>query len=87
MKHLTHFLMTAVMSATLVSVAAPVLADDSSTGAQPKTNQQMMKECMKKQRAANNGMSDKDMRKSCRDQIKANVDPHDKSSEPVVPAH
>jgi hypothetical protein len=79
--------MIAVTAATLMSVATPVFADDPATGAQPKTNQQMMKECMKKQKAANNGMSDKDMRKSCRDQIKANVDQPDKSSQPVVPAH
>lgn len=86
MNHLMRLVIPAVMSAALVGAAAPVLAD-SPTGAQPKTNQRMMKECMKKQKAANNGMSEKDMQKACKDQIKANVDQPDKSSEPVVPAH
>jgi hypothetical protein len=47
---------------------------------------QMMKDCMAKQKAANNGMSVQDMRKSCKDQIKAKVD-HPADSQPVVPAH
>ena len=46
-----------------------------------------MKECMKKQKAANNGMSEADMRKSCKDQIKAHVDNPNAPTEPVVPAH
>jgi hypothetical protein len=45
----------------------------------------MMKDCMAKQRQANNGMSEQDMKKSCKDQIKAQVDNPD--SQPVAPAH
>lgn len=85
--------------AALLSAASQTMANeppanaqsaDSSTtsneyAAPAKSNQQMMKECMAKQKAANNGMSAKDMQKSCRDQIKANVDQPNK--EPVVPAH
>jgi len=84
--HLTSYVIPAVLIAML-GIAAPATADDSTTGAHSKTHQQMMKECMRKHRAAKNGMSEKDMQKSCRDQIKASVDQPDKSKEPVVPAH
>jgi hypothetical protein len=86
MNHLEKTLTIAVASTVLLGVAPFTLADDSAT-AQPKTSQQMMKECMKKQKAANNGMSEADMKKSCRDQIKANVDHPDAPAQPVVPAH
>jgi Spy/CpxP family protein refolding chaperone len=87
MNHLAKTVMIAAASTVLLGVAPFTMADDSATTPQPKTNQQMMKECMKKQKAANNGMSEADMRKSCRDQIKANVDHPDAPAEPVVPAH
>jgi Spy/CpxP family protein refolding chaperone len=87
MIHLAKNITIAVASTLLLGVAPFTMADDSSTAPQPKTNQQMMKECMKKQKAANNGMSEADMKKSCRDQIKANVDHPDAPAEPVVPAH
>jgi hypothetical protein len=48
---------------------------------------QMMKDCMAKAKAANNGMSEEDMKKSCKDQIKAKVDHPDDSSPTVTPAH
>jgi hypothetical protein len=45
---------------------------------------QFMKDCMTKARAANNGMSEQDMKKSCKDQLKASMG---NPSEPVAPAH
>jgi hypothetical protein len=87
MNHLAKTVVIAAASTVLLGVAPLTMADDSATAPQPKTNHQMMKECMKKQKAANNGMSDADMKKSCRDQIKANVDHPDAPAEPVVPAH
>jgi hypothetical protein len=47
----------------------------------------MMKDCMAKAKASNNGMSEQDMKKSCRDQIKAKVDHPNDNSAPVTPAH
>ena len=87
MSPLAKTVMIAIASTALLGVAPFTMADDQASGAQPKTNQQLMKECMKKQRAANTGMSEDDMRKSCRDQIKANVDHPNAPAEPVVPAH
>ena len=87
MNHLARTVMIALASTALLGVAPFTMANDSATAPRPKTNQQLMKECMKKQRAANNGMSEDDMRKSCRDQIKANVDNPNAPAEPVVPAH
>jgi Spy/CpxP family protein refolding chaperone len=88
MNHLEKAVMITVASTLLLGVAPFTMADDSATAPQLTTNQQMMmKECMKKQKAANNGMSEADMKKSCRDQIKANVDTPSASAEPVVPAH
>jgi hypothetical protein len=64
-------------------------ADDSTTPPASKGGavHQAMKACMEKAKAANNGMSEEDMKKSCRDQIKANVDHPDQPKDPVVPAH
>jgi hypothetical protein len=79
-------LFTILMGAGLQAMAddPPSSSDSSST---PTMNtHQMMKDCMAKQKAANNGMSVQDMRKSCKDQIKAKVD-HPDDSQPVVPAH
>jgi hypothetical protein len=45
---------------------------------------QFMKDCMTKARAANNGMSEQDMKKSCKDQLKASMG---NAPEPVTPAH
>lgn len=45
---------------------------------------QFMKDCMTKARAANNGMSEQDMKKSCKDQLKASMG---SPPEPVTPAH
>jgi hypothetical protein len=48
---------------------------------------QMMKHCMAKAKASNNGMSEQDMKKSCKDQIKAKVDHPNDTAQPVTPAH
>ena len=87
MNHLARTVLIAVASTAVLGVVSPSIADDSATGTPPKTNEQLMKECMKKQKAANTGMSEADMRKSCKDQIKAHVDDPNAPAEPVVPAH
>ncbi len=43
-----------------------------------------MKDCMAKAKASNNGMSEKDMKKACQEQLKANMG---SPSQPVTPAH
>jgi hypothetical protein len=64
------------------------LADDTSTMSDQtpqKTDQkQFMKDCMAKAKAANNGMSEQDMKKSCEAQLKANMG---NPTQPVTPAH
>jgi hypothetical protein len=52
--------------------------------AQRPAQQQFMKDCMTKARAANNGTSDQDMKKACKQQLKTNMG---NPSEPVTPAH
>jgi hypothetical protein len=49
-----------------------------------KSQRAFMKDCMSKAKQANNGTSEMDMHKSCRDQMKANVD---QPSKPVTPAN
>jgi hypothetical protein len=82
------------MLSTLVIVGAmgfgvQAMADDTSSstpsGATVNTHQ-MMKDCMAKAKASNNGMSQQDMKKSCKDQIKAKVDHPDDRSPTVTPA-
>jgi len=78
---------TAFLFTGMVSFGVQALADDAPATPPPMTaHQKMMADCMAKQKAANNGMSEKDMRKSCHDQIKANVDHPDNPTPPVTPA-
>ena len=49
----------------LISVAAPVLADDAHTAQPVKSPKQKMHECMAHERASNSGMSKEDMKKAC----------------------
>jgi hypothetical protein len=46
--------------------------------------QQFMKHCMAKAKAANNGTSEVDMKKACKAQLKANMG---NPAQPVTPAH
>ena len=75
-------LVTAMMGAGMA------LADDTSTmsGQTPQTSQQkqFMKDCIAKAKAANNGMSENDMKKSCEEQLKASMG---NPAQPVTPAH
>jgi hypothetical protein len=75
-------LMTTVLG---VGVA---LANNTSTTTdqtlQKPDQKQFMKDCMTKARAANNGMSEQDMKKSCKEQLKASMG---NPPEPVTPAH
>jgi hypothetical protein len=68
--------------------AMQAVADDTSpTGDQTpqKTDQkQFMKDCMAKAKAANNGMSEQDMKKACKEQLKTNMG---NPTQPVTPAH
>lgn len=84
-------LISTVILAGSLGIGAQAMANDPPSSSDMPANSnidthQMMKECMAKQKAANNGMSEDDMRKSCRDQIKAKIDNPDASA-PVVPAH
>jgi hypothetical protein len=71
---------------TTVLAAGVALADDTTSDqtAQKPDQKQFMKDCMTKARAANNGMSEQDMKKSCKDQLKANMG---NPPAPVTPAH
>ena len=64
------------------------LADDTSTMGdqtpQKPDQQKFMKDCMAKAKAANNGMSEKDMKKTCQEQLKASMG---NPTQPVTPAH
>jgi len=66
--------------------AAPS-SDPAVTSDQPvqkPAQQQFMKDCMTKARAANNGTSEQDMKKACKQQLKTNMG---SPSQPVTPAH
>jgi hypothetical protein len=72
----------------VVMGAGVALADDVSTTSDQaplKPDQkQFMKDCMTKAKAANNGMSEQDMKKTCKDQLKATMGT---ATQPVTPAH
>jgi hypothetical protein len=87
-----HRTITALLLTGTICVGVPALADDSPNTSNPppsattNMHHQMMKDCMAKAKASNNGMSELDMKKSCKDQIKAKVDHPDDTSPPVTPA-
>jgi hypothetical protein len=61
------FALVAVLAGTSLSTRG--LADDTNSDRQVKTQKQMMKECMAKERSANTGASEKDMKKTCHEKI------------------
>jgi hypothetical protein len=81
-----HRTIVALLLSGVVGVGASAFADDTSAPPNPDTKQQM-KDCMDKAHQSNNGMSEKDMRKSCRDQIAANIAHPEQQNQPVTPAH
>jgi hypothetical protein len=68
--------------------AGIAVADDTSTMGdqtpQSAQQKQFMKDCMAKAKAANNGMSEQDMKKTCQNQLKASMG---NPTNPVTPAH
>jgi hypothetical protein len=64
------------------------LADDTTPAAdqtpQKADQQKFMQDCMAKAKAANNGMSEKDMKKACHEQLKSSMG---NPTQPVTPAH
>jgi hypothetical protein len=76
-----------LLFAGLLSFGIQAMADEASSSSDqaPQSHKQLMKDCMAKAKAANNGMSEKDMKKACREQLKATADSPNK--EPMTPAH
>lgn len=67
--------------------SSQTMASEQSTNtgqANPADQQQFMKDCMAKAKASNNGMSQRDMKKSCTQQYKTSLG---QSQQPVTPAH
>jgi hypothetical protein len=74
-----------LLIATIIGAGVAQADNASSDQTMQKPDQkQFMKDCMAKAKAANNGMSAQDMRKSCKDQLKAAMG---NPQPPVTPAH
>ena len=82
-------IVTTLALAGLIGAGMQVMAADSSSGSSGSTmnTHQMMKDCMAKAKASNNGMSEKDMKKSCKEQIKEKAANPNESTGTVTPAH
>lgn len=76
---------TTLLFAGLLGLGVQAMADEPISDQAPQSHKQFMKDCMAKAKAANNGMSEKDMKKACKEQLKATVE--DPNKEPVTPAH
>ncbi len=78
----------ALLVAGMMGVAIQAAADDTSPTSdqmpQKPNQKQFMKDCMAKAKAANNGMSEQDIKKSCKEQLKSSMG---SPSQPVTPAH
>jgi hypothetical protein len=80
-------LIAATMGLGTLGLGAALAEDPSTMGdqtAQKPDQKQFMKDCMAKAKAANNGMSEKDMKKACEAQLKENMG---NPTQPVTPAH
>ncbi|HEY2633730.1 MAG TPA: hypothetical protein VGI51_03370 [Steroidobacteraceae bacterium] len=82
---------SALVVAGLVGFGMQALADDTPAdqstadqSTQKADQKQFMKDCMAKAKAANNGTSELDMKKACRDQWKTTMG---NAKQPVTPAH
>jgi hypothetical protein len=76
---------SALIIAGAVGFAFQALADTpADQPAQQSDQKQFMKDCMAKAKAANNGMSEKDMQKACMDQWKSAMG---NPNQPITPAH
>jgi len=90
MRYSLEALMNRTISALVVAASVgfgmQALADDTSAdqSAQKADQKQFMKDCMAKAKAANNGTSELDMKKACRDQWKTTMGT---AKQPVTPAH
>jgi len=56
---------------TFVAAFAPAMADDAPSAPPVKSPKAQMDDCMAKQRAAHNGMTEKAMRKTCQSQLES----------------
>jgi hypothetical protein len=77
---------SALIVTGLLGFGVQALADDTSADqpTQKAEYKQFMKDCMAKAKAANTGMSEQDMKKTCMDQWKSAMGNPDK---PITPAH
>jgi hypothetical protein len=76
---------SALIIAGAVGFGFQALADTpADQPAQNADQKQFMKDCMEKAKAANNGMSEKDMHKACMDQWKSAMG---NPNQPITPAH
>ena len=75
--------MLCALIATLgaAGMGAGALADDTNSDRQVKTHKQMMQDCMAKERSANSGASEDDMKKACRAKIQS-YDSHPSETAP-----
>jgi len=64
------------------SLSTRGLADDTNSDRPVKTQKQMMKECMARERSANTGAPEDDMRKTCREKIKSYNNHPSETTEP-----
>jgi hypothetical protein len=78
--------LSALLIAALVGFGMQAVADNTAPdqSTQKADQKQFMKDCVTKAKAANNGTSEKDMRKACRDQWKTTMGNPD---QPITPAH
>ncbi len=79
-------IIASLLLAGLAAASVPAMAGDASSD-QTASGNQWMQKCMAKMKQANNGMSQQDMEKSCRDQMKAHGDQPTQKTDPVVPGH
>jgi hypothetical protein len=68
---MTRMLCALIVTLGAASMGARALADDTNSDRQVKTHKQMMQDCMAKERSANSGASEDDMKKACRAKIQS----------------
>jgi hypothetical protein len=76
----------AVIVLLVAGVCLPAFGDDTNNDRPVVSHRQMMKDCIAKERAANSGATDDEIKKTCREKIKSyNNHPSETTAPPANP--
>jgi hypothetical protein len=82
MNRIVAFVLFGGLASAGFGAASLARADDANSARPNVTHKQMMKDCMDRERAANSGASEQDVKKTCREKIKSYEDHPSETARP-----